>query len=133
MEHAAISPAGQRAAHNLRWGLILLVVWVVCGIYSGMYLKRGWIPWDIGAAAQSADRVLHGDLPHVNYTDIYTGGLAFLNAMAFRYLGENFATPRIVLFCFFLGWIPAVYWIASEFAPGWVAGCLTFLAVAWSL
>src|SRR2546427_8441776 len=116
-----------------RWWLILFLVWATSGIYACAYLKRGWFPWDVGAYAQSADRVLHGELPHRDYIDTYTGGLAFLNAFAFRYLGENLATPRLVLFVFFLAWIPAVFWVASEFVADWMAGGITFLAVAWSL
>ncbi len=118
---------------GLRWWLILIVVWGISGIYEGRHLKRGWVPHDEGAFAQSADRVLHGELPHRDYTEVYTGGLSYLNAFAFRFLGESFATTRIVLFVFFLAWVPAVYWIASKLAPDWVAGGVTLLAVVWSL
>jgi 4-amino-4-deoxy-L-arabinose transferase-like glycosyltransferase len=94
---------------------------------------RGWVPHDEGAFAQSADRVLHGELPHRDYTEIYTGGLAYLNALAFRYFGENLATLRIVLFAFFFFWVPVFYWIASRLVSDWLAGGITLLAVAWSL
>src|SRR3984893_629975 len=94
--------------------ILLLIVWLISGIYAGAHLKRGWVPHDEGAFAQSADRVLHGELPHRDYTEIYTGGLAYLNAFAFRYLGEDLAVLRIVLFVFFLLWIPVFYWTASN-------------------
>src|SRR2546427_11417424 len=58
---------------GLRWWLILIVVWGISGIYEGRHLKRGWVPHDEGAFAQSADRVLHGELPHRDYTEVYTG------------------------------------------------------------
>src|SRR6266567_2118700 len=125
--------AGTPPPSGLRWWLILIVVWGISGIYEGRHLKRGWVPHDEGAFAQSADRVLHGELPHRDYTEVYTGGLSYLNAFAFRFLGESFATTRIVLFVFFLAWVPAVYWIASKLAPDWVAGGVTLLAVVWSL
>ncbi len=118
---------------RLRWWAILLVTWLIGSVYAGSYLKRGWVPHDEGAFAQSADRVLHGELPHRDYTEIYTGGLAYLNAFAFRYLGENFGTLRIVLFLFFLLWLPVFYWIASRLVSGWHAGGITLLAVTWSL
>ncbi|HEV2303985.1 MAG TPA: hypothetical protein VGR93_00565, partial [Candidatus Acidoferrales bacterium] len=52
---------GARAAENpLRWLAILLIVWCASGIYEGTHLKRGWVPWDAGAYAQSAERVLDG-------------------------------------------------------------------------
>jgi hypothetical protein len=94
---------------------------------------RGWVPADEGAYAQSADRVLHGELPHRDYLEIYTGGLAYLHAFAFRFLGENFATMRIVLFLFFMAWVPVFFWIASRMVADWVAGAVTLLAVVWSL
>jgi len=72
-------------------------------------------------------------LPHRDYTEIYTGGLAYLHALSFRYLGENFASPRFVLFAVFLVWIPAFFWVASRLVSEWVAAGITLLAVAWSL
>jgi len=127
--------AGTRVPSHrpLHWWVVLLITWLIAGVYAGAHLKRGWVPHDEGAFAQSADRVLHGELPHRDYTEVYTGGLAYLNAFAFRYLGENFATLRIVLFVFFLLWLPVFYWIASRFVSDWHAGGITLLAVAWSL
>ena len=113
--------------------MILILVWCIGGGYAGAHLKRGWVPHDEGAFAQSADRVLRGELPHRDYTEIYTGGLAYLHAFAFKYLGEDFATPRIVLFVFFLLWIPTFYWITSSLVADWIAGGVTLFAVAWSL
>src|SRR5439155_514423 len=76
---------------------------------------------------------LHGELPHRDYIEIYTGGLAYLHSFAFRYLGETFATPRIVLFAIFLAWFPVFYWIAGRFVSDWIAAGVTLLAIAWSL
>jgi len=120
-------------SRRVRSWILLLIVWFVSGIYAGGHLKRGWVPHDEGAFAESADRVLHGELPHRDYIEIYTGGLAYLHALSFRYLGENFASPRLVLFGFFLAWIPVFYWIASRLVSDWVAAGITLLAVAWSL
>jgi len=116
-----------------RWWVVLLITWLIGGVYAGSYLKRGWVPHDEGAFAQSADRVLHGELPHRDYTEIYTGGLAYLNALAFRCFGENFGTLRMVLFVFFLLWLPVFYWIVSRLVCDWHAAGITLLAVAWSL
>ena len=117
----------------VRWLAILLAVWCASGIYEGAHLKRGWVPWDAGAYAQSAARVLAGQLPHRDFTEVYTGGLTYLNAAAMRVFGVNLAAERLMLFAFFLAWIPAFYWIASRFCRDWIAGGLTFLAVAWSV
>ncbi len=128
----ASSSAGMRVS-RLRPLFILICVWVISAGYAGANLRRGWVPHDEGAFAQSADRVLHGELPHRDYAEIYTGGLSYLNALAFKYFGEDFATLRFVLFAFFLAWVPVFYWIASRFAPDWVAGATTLLAVVWSV
>jgi hypothetical protein len=117
----------------LRWFAILLFVWSISGIYEGYHLKRGWVPWDAGAYAQSAARVLHGQLPHRDFIDVYTGGLSYLNAGAMRLFGETLAAERFVLFIFFMAWVPVLYWIASRFCPDWVAGGVALLAMVWSV
>jgi len=119
--------------NRFKWWTFLLIIWLLGGFYAAAYLKRGWVPHDEGAFAESADRVLHGELPHRDYIEIYTGGLAYLHSFAFRYLGETFATPRIVLFAIFLAWIPVFYWIAGRFVSDWIAAGVTLLAIAWSL
>ncbi len=131
-DHPAISrPAPARASRS--WWLVLIVVWVVSGVYTASLLKRGWVPHDEGTIGQSAERVLEGQLPHRDFDEVYTGGLTYLNAFAFRLFGDNFLSPRIVLFLFFLTWVPAVYRIASRFASDFGAGAVTLLAVAWGL
>jgi hypothetical protein len=129
----ADSPQEPLRRHRARWLAILLIVWCASGFYEGTHLKRGWVPWDAGAYAQSAERVLAGQLPHRDFTEVYTGGLTYLNAAAMRAFGVNLAAERIMLFVFFLAWVPALYWIASRFCRDWIAGALTFLAVAWSV
>jgi hypothetical protein len=72
-----------------------------------------------------------GELPHRDFDLGYTGGQSYLNAFALWLLGTNLATLRIVLFIFFLAWVPAVY--ASRFVSPLGAGAATLLAVAWSV
>lgn len=113
--------------------MALLLVWALGGIYSGNLLKRGWVPHDEGTLAQSAERVLHGELPHRDFDELYTGGLTYLNAFAFWTFGESLSSPRMVLFLFFLAWVPTFYSIAAHFATPLAAAAVTLLAVAWSL
>ena len=98
-----------------------------------MLLPRGWVPHDEGSIAQSAERVLAGDLPHRDFDELYTGGLTYLNAVAFRLFGETLLAPRIMLFLFFLVWVPVVYRIAAHFTGTLAAAGITLLAVAWSV
>jgi hypothetical protein len=112
---------------------VLLGVVAVGAVYVGWHLGRGWMPFDDGTLAQSAERVLHGELPHRDFDDVYTGGLAVLNAGAFRLLGTTLWSLRVVLFAVFLAWMPAVYAIAGRFVRPIPAAMITLLAVVWSL
>jgi hypothetical protein len=113
--------------------LIFSCVWLFSAVYLGATLKHGWFPHDEGILSQAADRVLHGELPHRDFDDPYTGGLAYVNALAFRTFGENLSSLRYVLFLFFLAWIPAVYTIARAFFSPLPSAGITLLAVLWSV
>ncbi len=113
--------------------LFLIVTWIACLIYMYSNLMRGWVPHDEGALAQAAERVLQGELSHRDFDDIYTGGLALLNAAGFRALGTNLASMRWVMFLFFVGWVPAIYYVASRFVSPLASSAVTSLAVAWSV
>ncbi len=111
----------------------LVVLWVAAGVYVFLQIDAGWIPHDEGTLAHSAERVLSGQLPHRDFDDVYSGGLTFLNALAFRLLGVNLLSPRIVLFLFFLAWLPSLYFVASRFTRPVGAAATVLLAVAWSV
>jgi hypothetical protein len=115
------------------WRILLSGVLVLSAFYVAWHLGRGWVPHDEGAFAHSAERVLQGELPHRDFDDIYTGGLAFLHAAAFRLFGISLWSMRIVLFGVFLAWIPAVFYLASRFVKPVAAAGITLLAVVWSL
>ncbi len=112
--------------------MVLAVVLAVAGIYAGFHIGRGWAPSDDGALSQSALRVMQGQLPHRDFAEIYTGGLSFIHALAFRAFGVNLMSLRICVFLFFLAWLPAVYYIALRFTSAIAAGAITLLAVTWS-
>lgn len=115
----------------MQW-LVLLVV-AISAAYAGWHLFRGWIPHDDGSLAQATERLLNGELPHRDFDDIYTGGLSYLNALAFLLFGESFASMRIPLFAVFLAWVPTVYYIATRFVGRYAAAAVALLAVVWSL
>lgn len=101
---------------------VFATVLLLSALYAAKGLKRGWFPWDEGILAQSAVAVLHGELPHRDYLEIYTGGLSYLNAAAFRLFGTNLASMRYMLFLFFLLWVPAFYYAALRFVSMPAAG-----------
>ncbi len=113
--------------------VFLIIVWGLSALYVLEFYDRGWVPHDEGAIAQSAERVLAGEIPHRDYDEIYTGGLTYLHAAAFKVLGVNLLALRIVLLLFFLAFVPAVYALASKLAPPIEAAAITLLAVAWSV
>ena len=121
------------AARDVDSRLVLAGVLLVSAAYVWWHLGQGWMPFDDGTLAQSAERVMHGQLSHRDFDDVYTGGLAWLNAAAFRLLGTNLWSLRLVLFAVFLAWVPAVYYIASRFVRPLVAASVVLVAVTWSL
>jgi hypothetical protein len=107
---------------------------VICAcLYVACRLDRGWIPHDEGQLGQSAERVLSGELPHRDFDDMYTGGLTFLNALAFRWFGVDSLSLRWMLALWFVPTIAAYYYIASRAAPPPVAAGITLLGAMFSL
>jgi hypothetical protein len=121
------------AAETRTGWVVLGLVWVASAAYLGEYLRHGWVPHDAGTLAQMAERVLYGQVPYRDFREVYTGGLTYFNALAFRMFGVNFFSLRIPLFLLFLGWVPSVYLIARRFSRPIAAGAVTLLAVAWSV
>jgi hypothetical protein len=113
--------------------LIFLFVWLVSGAYLGANLNKGWVPHDEGTLGQSAERVLHGEMPHRDFHNPYTGGLMYVDAEIFKLFGVNLLWLRLFLFAVFLVWVPAVYALARQFLTAWPAAGVTLVAVAWSV
>lgn len=113
--------------------LLFSLVFVVSALYMAHELKRGWMPFDEGTLAESAERVIHGGLPHRDYHELYTGLLSYINAAAFRAFGTNLASMRYMLFIFFLAWVPTFHYSASRFVSALPAAAATLLAVVWGL
>ena len=120
-----------RRRPDARW--LLLAVVLLSAVYVFWHLGRGWVPHDEGALSHSAERVLQGELPHRDFDEIYTGGLALLDAVALRVLGPTLWSIRLVLFAVFLCWVPTVHYLASRFVAPVAAAAVTLLAVVWSL
>jgi Dolichyl-phosphate-mannose-protein mannosyltransferase len=130
----SVAPA-PRDAQSSRFAALLLffAVWIACGLYIALNLRRGWVPHDEGTYATCAERVLKGQLPHRDFHDLYGGGLTLLHAAAFRLLGVSLFPMREVLFLFCLVSIPAVFWISRRLANPITAGAVTLLACAWGV
>jgi hypothetical protein len=113
--------------------VVACLLWACCGAYAAGFVYRGWIPHDEGTIGQSAERVLAGEMPHRDFDDPYTGGLAFLHAAGMRVLGVSLRTPRLIVFGFFLAFLAAVYGIARRIASPAAACVAMVMATVWSI
>lgn len=125
----AASEPGGRVAH---W-IVLVGVIVVSTGFMTYFIDRGWIPHDEGTLAHSAERLLAGELPHRDYVDGYTGGLTYLNALAFKLFGVRLLAIRYVLLFAFVGWVLVFHQVAARILPPLGAGAVTLIAVFWSV
>ena len=111
----------------------LVAVWVIAAVLFISRIDRGWVPHDEGTLAHTAERVLAGELPHRDFDDPYTGGLAYVNAGAMRMFGMSLRSPRVLLVAAFLLCLPAFYYSATRFASPIAAAATTLVATFWSL
>ena len=111
----------------------LIGVWLASALYLVPFVDRAWVPHDEGLLGQSAERVLGGQLPHRDFDEVYTGGLSYLHALAFKLGGVKSIALRWTAFVFVLAWVPAVFWIASRSARAPAAALVTAAAVTWSV
>ena len=101
--------------------------------YLLLHMRDGWFPWDEGSLAVTAEGILRGGLPHRDFPELYTGGLTFLNAAAFRLFGTDLVSLRIMLLLFFAAFLVVLFRLALRFLPAWLAALVVGAAVAWSV
>ena len=123
----------ERAARSTKRRLAFTLSILLSAAYALPFVERGWIPHDEGTIAQSAERVLSGELPHRDFDEGYTGGLTWAHALTFRILGTRLASLRWLLYVSFLFWVAAVAAIAMGVVSPGAAFLVTLLAVVWSV
>ena len=116
-----------------RRDLIVLILLGASVMYAALLLDRGWIPHDDGTIGETALRVFGGELPHRDFSDVYTGGLAYWNALSFALFGVNLLAPRILLFLSFLGFLGASYAIARRFAGARASAAVVLCMTVWGM
>jgi hypothetical protein len=99
-----------------------------CTLYAGWHLDRGWIPHDEGQLGHTAERILAGELPHANFIEPYTGGLGYLNALAFRVAGVRSEVLRWQMLPFFALFVGCVFYMAQRVVSPAAAAGVTLLA-----
>jgi len=115
--------------HSRLFGALVVVAALA---YLIPFVGRGWVPHDEGMLGQSADRVLHGALPHVDYEEPYTGGLTYLYAALFRVAGVDLIHVRWLLFVAAAGAMCLTYAVTRRQLPPLGAAAATWVAATWS-
>lgn len=111
----------------------LAVVCALSLVYMSFFIWRGWIPHDEGLLAQTAERVLDGELPHRDFDDCYTGGLAVLYAAAFQAFGVKLTSIRILFFLAAAATVPLMFSLARRAVSPRAAALCTLLCLTWSV
>jgi hypothetical protein len=112
---------------------LVLILLGASVLYAALLLDRGWIPHDDGTIGETALRVLSGQLPHRDFSDVYTGGLAYWNALSFALFGVNLLAPRILLFLSFIGFLGASFAIARRFAGARTSAAVVLCMTVWGM
>jgi hypothetical protein len=100
--------------------------------YLVSFVPRGWVPHDEGMIGQSAERVLRGEVPHVDYEEPYTGGLATMHAALFRVAGIDLIYPRWLLFAGAVFTQIVMFLILRRHVQPITAAFGAWLALGWS-
>lgn len=103
------------------------VVVALSTAYAGWTLDQGWIPHDEGQLGHTAERILNGELPHRDFVEPYTGGLGYLNALAFWLGGVRSEVLRWEMLPFFAVFSACIFLIAKRIVSAAWAATVTFL------
>jgi hypothetical protein len=112
---------------------VLLVVVIVSTLLLAVRLNVDSNFADDPAQAHIAERVLRGERPHVDFEYAYTGGLAYLHALAIHLFGDRVLSLRLMLMVFFVAWVPSFWYVARKLSSTIAASLLTLLAAVWSV
>ncbi|HEV7242052.1 MAG TPA: hypothetical protein VGQ36_22670 [Thermoanaerobaculia bacterium] len=113
--------------------VVLILLLVASLAYLAPFVRSGWVPHDEGLLGGTAERVMAGERPHVDFDDPYTGGQAYLHALAFRIGGARLSTLRWLLYAFSIPFIVALWAIARRALSPWWAAAVAGAGVVWSL
>lgn len=115
-------------AHLLLVGVLLLAWW-----HGHAELYLSWTPGDEGVLGQSAERVMRGELPHRDFDALWSGGLDWLNAGAFRLMGVKLTVLRQLMLVVWLIGLAAMFDAARRFLSPWGAAAAVWCASLWTL
>lgn len=117
----------------LRTRLLVILGLVATIAYLASSARSSFIAHDEGLLGQTAERVLAGETPHLDFEDPYTGGLTYLNALAFKTLGARSSSLRVMLLGFAAVFVVCCYLLARRSVPRLAATGVVMVATLWSL
>ena len=128
------SPAPSGRYFRSRLDVLAVVAAVALGLaVFWMFRFRGWYAHDEGALGQAAERILRGQVPHRDFDDPYTGGLAYLHAMVFRFGGIGTSALRNHLALVASVWFAGVFWLLTHWLRPVGAALVAALIAVWTL
>lgn len=74
---------------------LMILTGIVTAVILASVAFVGWVPQDEGTLGQAAIRVLNGEIPHVDFNDVYPGLQAVFHAGFFSILGPSIRTLRV--------------------------------------
>src|SRR6478609_4038512 len=86
------------------WSWTLLAM-VLAALDLSLHLFNNWVAFDEGAMGLAGSLVRSGRWPHADYSDVYSGGLALLDAGAQWAFGDDLASLRIPLAIATMLWV----------------------------
>jgi hypothetical protein len=117
---------------SARQKIIAVVMLVAALVYLTHFVSRGWIPHDEGMLGQSAERVLLGQIPHVDYEEPYTGGLSWVYAGVFRIGGVELLHVRWLVFGVAVVAVLMLYVLLRQFLEPFGAAVGAWVGLTWS-
>ena len=101
------------------------VLLIPCTLHGGFF-------HDEGLLGQTAERVLNGQVSHLDFEDPYTGGLGLFHALIFKIFGIKLLFLHFSLLFFILITLPIFYLISRRFLNPKQAALITFLMMIYS-
>jgi hypothetical protein len=125
-------PAHARLIRRLEIGALALAALIGLTVIWA-FRFRGWYPHDEGVLGQAAERVLRGQIPHRDFDDPYSGGLALLHATVFRMSGISMNALRNHMALVASIWFGGIFWLLTRwlrpFGAAAVAAVIVVLSV----
>lgn len=120
------SPSPRRAVLA---GVILSLVYVY---WIALYGFVGWIAWDEGSLGQMAERIILGELPHIDFDCMYTGLLSLTHAAWYQVTGVELPALRYFLFITHYLFLAAIYYATLRISGRLLwAVLLTLMLMLW--